>query len=133
MKLVIENNNGLKNADDFEAIDINTLLNEMETEESDTELSIGEFYISENKDEYQLEIFVPGFRKEDFIIEVTEDGVLMIKASTQSGYFLAYGVVEEELTSDDFYKSFTLPPHVDEQDIEAYYEDNLLTLLIPKN
>lgn len=88
--------------------------------------------IVENKNEFRVDVAVPGYKKDDFKIEV-KNGNLNISAETK----------EEKEEKDDAYtrrewkyssfqRSFTLPENVKSDDIAAKYEDGVLKIALPK-
>lgn len=88
--------------------------------------------ISENEKNYKLEVAAPGFKKEDFKIEV-KNGYLNISAEAK---------VETEKAEDDyklrefrynaFTRAFALPENTDMQKVEATYADGILLITVPK-
>lgn len=88
--------------------------------------------ISENKNTYALEVAAPGFKKEDFKLEI-RNGYLTIKGETRT---------EEEKKEDrftrrefrynTFSRSFSLPDNVDPEGIAARYQDGILHVDLPK-
>ncbi|KAA8982937.1 MULTISPECIES: Hsp20/alpha crystallin family protein [Gammaproteobacteria] len=88
--------------------------------------------ITENKDAFVITAELPGIRKEDVKVSV-HDGVLTIQ-----------GERNFETTEDDakrhrverfyghFARSFTLPEHVDDENIKANYHDGVLELTLAK-
>ena len=90
--------------------------------------------IKENDTAFTLELAAPGKKKEDFNIEVDES-VLTISSENK---------IEKEEKSDNgkytrrefsfssFRRSFTLPESVDEDKINAHYENGVLALTLPK-
>jgi len=82
----------------------------------------------ENEKEFQVELALAGVKKEDISMNV-ENGILSIKAERKSS--------EQKFnTKQTFYgkyeKSFTLPESVDEEKIQAAFENGMLKLSIPK-
>lgn len=88
--------------------------------------------IKENETNFELELAVPGRKKEDFNIEMDHD-VLTISSE----------IKHEENTSDDQYtrrefsyssfkRAFTLPDTIDSENINASYEDGILKFVLPK-
>ena len=88
--------------------------------------------IKENETGFELELAVPGQKKEDFNVDIDEN-VMTISMETKS----------EEETSEDNYtrkefsyrsfkRSFTLPETIDEDKIEASYTDGILKFTLPK-
>lgn len=88
--------------------------------------------ITETNKDFRLELSVPGFKKEDFTIDV-ESGLLTISSEK-----------EEESKTDDknyrrrefsyssFSRTFQLPENSDENTINAKYENGMLQIIIPK-
>ena len=90
--------------------------------------------ISENEKEYNLELIVPGFKKEDIKIK-TDDDLLTISAESKSE---SKGDGEKnytrrEYTYSAFTRTFRLPEYVNLNAIEAHYVDGVLQVKIPKN
>lgn len=89
--------------------------------------------IKETDTSYSIEANAPGFKKEDFNIQVA-DGMLTIsaehkdeKTSTERGY------VRKEFNYGSFSRSFNLSDLVNEENIAAKYENGILKLELPKN
>lgn len=89
--------------------------------------------ITENESSYSIEASAPGFEKKDFSIQV-EDGVLTImgehkhETKTQDKQF-----VRKEFNYGSFTRSFNLVDLVDEDKIDAKYENGILKIELPKN
>ncbi|HEB77049.1 MAG TPA: Hsp20/alpha crystallin family protein [Methylothermaceae bacterium] len=88
--------------------------------------------IKEEADRYIVQADLPGIKPED--IEVTlEKGVLTIKGHRETEAKEEkenYKRIERFYGS--FFRRFTLPETVDEEKIEAKYENGVLTVVIPK-
>lgn len=84
--------------------------------------------IRETKHHYQLEVAVPGFKKDDFKI-TTEDGILTISAETSKDEKEEKeGYTRREFSCASFSRSFKLPDNVEEDAIHANYQNGLLEL-----
>lgn len=88
--------------------------------------------ISENENEYVVEISAPGLKKEDIKIELEND-ILKIssdfedqKEEKNDGYY------RREFCRSSFERSFTLPKIVDKENISASMENGILSVSIPK-
>ena len=88
--------------------------------------------ITENKDNYVLELDIPGVPKENVKISYT-NGQLSItgdrkqeKESKDKNYYRV------ERTYGKFYRSFSLPQEIKEDEIEAKFKDGQLTITVPK-
>lgn len=88
--------------------------------------------IVENKDEFRVELSVPGFNKDEFNIEV-EKNVLIISAKQETKKEdKEERLIREEFRSSSFSRSFVLPDSADMEQISAQYNDGVLKLSIPK-
>lgn len=90
--------------------------------------------IKESEDRFDLELSVPGFKKDDINIEVDEN-ILTISSviensaedKDEKGNYM-----RREFSRTAFKRSFTLPETINEDSINANYEDGILTLTLPK-
>lgn len=91
--------------------------------------------ILEREEEFELQLAVPGMNKEHFHVDV-QHGELTITGEQHT---------EEEVTNEkdnhyvrrefghySFSKSFSLPEHVDAENITAQYVDGVLRIHLPK-
>jgi|GEM_PF-4519386 Molecular chaperone (small heat shock protein) len=75
-------------------------------------------------DHYLIEVAVPGFRKKDLSIHIT-DGILLVSASKEER------VPERvEFSYTSFNRSFVLPPDADANRVKATCRDGLLRIKI---
>ncbi|HTE26923.1 Hsp20/alpha crystallin family protein [Flavitalea sp.] len=90
--------------------------------------------ISESEKEYNLELIVPGFKKEDIKIK-TDDDLLTISAESKSESKddSKKDYTRREYTYSAFTRTFQLPEYVNGEAIEAHYVDGVLQVKIPKN
>jgi len=106
---------------------------EMEEPMDFQQKEIEDIVVSENGDEYIIELIVPGFQKEDFIIEVSEDGILSVNAEND------YEVDAEDrlkrffgFDNNSFDRFFQLPEDADSEEILGIYKNGVLTLFVAK-
>lgn len=91
--------------------------------------------IIEKKDSYQLKVELPEVKRDDVRVSV-DNGVLTIAGerrleqedSDEAGHHRRL-----ERYYGSFARSFTLPEEADEGQIDASYQDGMLTLTIPKS
>lgn len=95
--------------------------------------SIPAMNTSETEKEYQVEIAVPGLKKDDFKINL-EHNILSISSETKTETEEKDGekVTKREFNYSSFQRSFSLPENVDKDQISAEYIDGILKLHIPK-
>lgn len=90
--------------------------------------------VSEDDKSYTIDVVAPGFKKEDFRINVADD-VLSISAETKSeketGDNRQYS--RREYSYSSFTRSFRLPENAKDDSINASYTDGVLKLTIPKS
>ena len=85
---------------------------------------------------FEIEVAAPGMSKDAFSVDV-EDGVLAIKAeskseTTEGDENRDDGYHRREFSYTSFERRFHLPDNVNEEDIQASYEDGILKLKLPK-
>ena len=88
--------------------------------------------ITENKDEYNVSLAVPGMKKDDFKIDVNGNMLTISceKDETKEDKDKKYTRKEYSYTS--FSRSFTLPEEINREKIDARYEDGLLKISLPR-
>lgn len=90
--------------------------------------------IAETDNDFLVEMAVPGMKKENFKVEL-ENNTLVIQAEAsdnreENGNNVNYA--RKEFSYRAFNRSFYLPNTVEQDKIEAKYEDGILRLVIPK-
>lgn len=89
--------------------------------------------MKETNDGFQIQLMVPGFKKEDLQIKVNNN-ILSISAEvkeTQSETTEKF--TRKEFTQTSFQRSFTLPKTVVVENISAEYDSGILNLFVPKS
>ena len=100
---------------------------------SSTSTTVPAVNIKENNDNFEVEVAAPGMRKDDF--KVTLEGSTLTISSSRDNQYKDEGdnYTRREFSYLAFQRSFELPKEVvDENHIQAKYEDGLLKLTIPK-
>lgn len=85
--------------------------------------------VSENDHQFDLNIDLPGFKKDDLQIEVKEDQ-LIIRGERRQEH---NGYQREERSFGAFERRFTLPDSVDTTNITVGYRDGVLQATLPKH
>lgn len=89
--------------------------------------------IRETKNNFELEVAAPGYKKEYFRISV-ENGMLTISAETSKETNEENeNYTRKEFSCASFTRTFTLPENVKEEDIDAKYKDGLLLMELKKS
>ena len=89
--------------------------------------------IKELDSQFEIELAVPGMKKDDFESEV-EDGVLSISSTQEEEQVNEKGkFTRREFSYSSFRRSFTLPDSVDPTKIDATYKEGVLLVLLPKH
>ena len=91
--------------------------------------------LSEDDRNYLVDVVAPGYKKEDFKLNVDDD-VLTISAEsknerTEGGDGREYS--RREYSCSSFTRSFQLPENAKDDAISAQYSDGILRIAIPKN
>ena len=84
----------------------------------------------ENNDSFEIDLAVPGMKKEDFTIELN-DKVLVI-SSENSNTIENDKMRLNEFNFSSFQRSFRVPDSVDQEKIKANYKNGILKIKLPK-
>jgi len=89
--------------------------------------------IKEDEKSYEIELAVPGMKKEDITIEM-ENGLLTVSGeSKEEKEESKAAYLRKEYKSSSFVRSFSLPDNANEDGIISRYEDGILKIRIDKN
>lgn len=88
--------------------------------------------ITETETSYGIEVAAPGFEKKDFNLSI-EEGVLIISGSQNTEKARDKSFVRKEFNYGSFKRVFNLADLVDEDHIDAKYENGILKIELPKN
>lgn len=88
--------------------------------------------IKETESGYALEVVAPGFKKEDFTINI-EKNLLTVAADFKSeGEAKTEKLLKKEYRFQSFKRSFTIDENIDADNIQAQYINGVLVLNLPK-
>jgi HSP20 family protein len=90
--------------------------------------------LKETEKEFDIELAVPGMKKEDFKVEM-QHGILTVKAEKEekkSEKDKEGNYLRKEFSYEAFSRSFSMPENIVEDKISATYKDGILHILIGK-
>ena len=88
--------------------------------------------IKENEVDFELELAVPGRKKEDFQIEINKNLLTISSESKSEENVKKDNYTKREFAYSSFKRAFTLPETVDEDNIKASYDNGILKFTLPK-
>nr|WP_299069775.1 Hsp20/alpha crystallin family protein [uncultured Allomuricauda sp.] len=88
--------------------------------------------IKDNTEGFELELAVPGLKKDDFKVEVDNDILTISSEITSENKETKDNYTRKEFSFRSFKRAFTLPETVDGTKIDASYENGVLKLTLPK-
>lgn len=117
----------------FDDLITQELFNWGNTNYSSTSTTIPSVNIKETDEAFEVEVAAPGMEKQDF--NITLDGTLLTisSAKQKSTEDKKGNYTRREFSYQSFQRSFELPKQVvDEDNINAHYQNGLLHITIPK-
>lgn len=97
----------------------------------ESKLHVPAVNVHETENAYEMELNVPGRKKEDFKINL-EDGLLTISFEKKEENTTNGKTLRREFSYQSFKRSFNLDETVDADNIQAKYENGILILTLPK-
>lgn len=135
MSLVRYNPRGLSALDPFSGFDslFENFLSPVRLRDLENELHMPSTDIHETKDAYEVTAELPGMKKENIKVSL-HDGVLTISAENKSETEEKKEgqVIRRERRYGKFLRRFAIGPDVQDDKVDAKFEDGLLKLTIPK-
>ena len=98
----------------------------------DRTLNVPAVNITENMDEFNVSLAVPGMKKEDFNIDANGNMLTISCEKEEKKEEKDARHTRKEFNYSSFSRSFTLPEGVNKEKIDAHYEDGVLKLSLPK-
>ncbi|MGB4205149.1 MAG: Hsp20/alpha crystallin family protein [Bacteroidales bacterium] len=100
--------------------------------DNQTGMSIPSVNIIEGKEDYRIEVAVPGLDKKDFKIDLNNNVLVISSEKEVKNEQSDEKYMRREFSYSSFQRSFTLPNTVDAEKISAVYKDGVLNVIIPK-
>lgn len=91
--------------------------------------------VKENKDEYNIELAAPGTTKEDFNVNLDNDGNLVIKMEhkdNKKDENKKEHYLRREFSYSNYEQTLTLPDDVEKDKIQAKVENGVLHVTLPR-
>lgn len=88
--------------------------------------------LSETDEAFRIRLDVPGMTKEDITVNLQNNALTVSGERTSERKEDDEEYVRVERAFGTFHRTFRLPDAVDEKNIEATYEDGVLTIDVPK-
>lgn len=88
--------------------------------------------ILDNIEAFEIELAVPGGKKEDFKVEVENDVLTISSEAKSENKETKENYTRKEFSYTSFQRAFTLPETVDGSKIDAKYENGILKVALPK-
>ncbi len=88
--------------------------------------------IVETDENYRLEMAAPGLKKEDFKVSINNDILTVSTGKKSENTVKNEKYTRKEFSYNSFLRSFTLPEIVNMEQINANYENGIMTLVLPK-
>ena len=99
---------------------------------SNTNTSLPAVNIKETEDAYLLDFAAPGYKKDDFIIELNNDVLTVSSEKKVENEEVDDNFTKKEFSYESFTRSFNLPELVEGDKIKATYKNGILEIKIPK-
>lgn len=88
--------------------------------------------IKETENGFELELAAPGFKKEEFNLEVDNDTLTISSEHQEDKEEINKKFTRREFSYSKFRRSFNLPENVDQNNISAKYDHGILQVNIPQ-
>jgi HSP20 family protein len=87
--------------------------------------------VNREEDRYVLNFDLPGVRKEDIDLQITEDQLIVSGKRASEKHEKTEGRELVERTAGHYYRSFALPADIEKDHITANYENGVLEVTLP--
>ena len=89
--------------------------------------------ISENENQFKLELGLAGYKKEDLSIRLSHSNLIISGSKKKNSDDIKAASRAESYEHSSFYKTFSIPESIAISQISAKHEDGLLTIILPKD
>ncbi|MFP4065143.1 MAG: Hsp20/alpha crystallin family protein [Bacteroidales bacterium] len=88
--------------------------------------------ILEKEEGFEIQLAVPGMKKEDFKLEMEEDVLSVIYEKDEEEKKAEGEYLQREFDMDEFTRSFSIPKTADVENIKARYDAGILYISVPR-
>jgi HSP20 family protein len=88
--------------------------------------------VLEDDNEFDVEVAAPGFKKEEFKIQVENNQLTISSEHKEEKEEKGKKVTRKEFNYNTFTRTFTLPDNINQDAIDAEYADGMLKVILPK-
>lgn len=88
--------------------------------------------VLEDDNEFDVEVAAPGFKKEEFKIQVENNQLTISSEHKKEKEEKGKKVTRKEFNYNTFTRTFTLPDNINQDAIDAEYADGMLKVILPK-
>lgn len=97
-----------------------------------TGITLPKVNIKETADAFMVEMAVPGLKKTDFQIDIDQQALSIATETKEKQEEKEANYTRREFGYSSFKRTFTLPESVNEEKINATYEQGILSIVLPK-
>jgi HSP20 family protein len=101
-------------------------------EESNVGVSVPAVNVTEDENQFNIEVAAPGMEKKDFKLDLNHNVLTISSEKTEKKVDDNKKITRREFRYTSFNRSFTLPNSVKEDGIKASYKEGILNISIPK-
>lgn len=98
---------------------------------NDTSLNFPSVNVVEYENQFKLELAAPGLKKEDFNIEIEEDQIKISAEVKNEEEETTGNYRRREFNYTSFKRTFRIPENIDLEEINANYEQGVLSISLP--
>ncbi|HOB78373.1 MAG: Hsp20/alpha crystallin family protein [Bacteroidales bacterium] len=88
--------------------------------------------VVEDENKFQIEVAAPGFKKEDFKVQLDNDVLTIYTEKKEEKEEKDKRYRRREFNYQSFTRSFIVPDYIDKDKIDAEYKDGILFISLPK-
>ncbi len=102
------------------------------TSNFNTGITLPKVNIKETADAFIVEMAVPGLKKSDFQINIDNQSLSISTETKEENEHKEENYTRREFGYSSFKRTFTLPESVNDEKINASYNEGILSILLPK-